>query len=88
MDEDELCDIDEPNTKQLRQKDLQVIYTGTQIEAGEKFAQLYNSILICFAYSSAMPILYPISCMAMAFAFWFNKIMLMRYYQKTNEFNE
>ena len=35
-----------------------------------------------------MPILYPISCAAMAFAFWFNKIMLMRYYQQTYEFNE
>ena len=29
---------DYPNTRQLRQKDLQALYTGPQIESGEKFA--------------------------------------------------
>ena len=39
-------------------------------------------------YSSGLPILYPISFVFFVTAYWFNKIMLMRYYQKTYVFNE
>jgi len=78
----------EPNSKQMRQSDLQDIYTGPQIEAGEKFAQTFNVITICLMYSVGLPILYFIATISFIVAYWFNKAMLMRYYQKTYEFNE
>ena len=39
-DDEEDAEIEEfnPNTKKIRQTDLQNLYTGPQIEAGEKFA--------------------------------------------------
>lgn len=76
------------NSKQIRQKDLEKLYTGPQIEAGEKFAQMFNSISICLMYSTGLPMLYCISFLFFFFAYWFDKIMLLRYYQTTFEFNE
>ena len=81
-------DSDHPNTRQLRQKDLQALYTGPQIESGEKFAQTFNIISITLMYSSGLPALYAIAFVSFAFAYWFDKVMLMRYYQRTTEFNE
>ena len=39
-------------------------------------------------YSSGIPLLYFIATLSLFWSFWFNKIMLMRWYQKTMEFNE
>jgi len=49
---------------------------------------MFVSICICLMYSLGLPILYPICFIAMAASYWFNKIMLMRFYQRTYEFNE
>ena len=82
-------DSDEiPNTKFLRKSDLHKLYTGPQIESGEKFAQMFVSICVSFMYSLGLPILYPIVALAMIVSYWFNKVMLMRFYQRTYEFNE
>jgi len=77
-----------PNTKKIRQADLEKLYTGPQIEAGEKFAQMFTSMSITLMYSCGLPVLYMISFVFFVVAYWFNKIMLMRYYQKTYEFND
>jgi hypothetical protein len=58
------------------------------MEAGEKFAQTFNAISIYLMYSIGLPILYSLAILFFVVAYWFNKIMLMRYYQKTFEFNE
>ena len=58
------------------------------MEAGEKFAQMFNAIFICMMYSAGLPLVYPICCLSFVVSYWFNKTMLMRYYQKTIEFNE
>jgi ABC-type uncharacterized transport system permease subunit len=49
---------------------------------------MFVSICICMMYSLGLPILYPICFVAMAASYWFNKITLMRFYQRTYEFNE
>ena len=35
-----------------------------------------------------MPLLYPIGTLFFFLTYWFDKVSLMRYYQKTKEFNE
>lgn len=77
-----------PRTKQLRQKDLNNLYTGGQIEAGEKFALTYTAITIFLGYSLGLPVLFPLAVVFFFMQYWFNKILLMRYYEKTYEFNE
>lgn len=39
-------------------------------------------------YSVGLPLLYPITFIYFVIDYWANKILLMRYYQKTNQFNE
>lgn len=77
-----------PNTRQLRQKDLEEIYTGPQINSGEKFAQTFTAITITMMYSSGIPLLYLIATISLFWSFWFNKVMLVRWYSRTYEFNE
>lgn len=68
--------------------DLQEIYTGSQIRIGYKFAQTFTFIFVCLAYSSGLPIMYPIGTVYFVMTYWFDKVCLMRYYQKTKVFNE
>jgi len=77
-----------PNSKKLRQVDLERLYTGPQIQAGEKFAQMLNALTICLTYSAGIPLMYFIMVIFFVVAYWFNKMMLMRYYQITFEFSE
>ena len=75
------------NTKSSNQSDLNSLYTGSQIKGGEKFGQMVISINICLMYSSGLPLLYPITMIYFAFSYWYNKILLLRYYERTVEFD-
>ena len=77
-----------PRTKKLRQKDLNALYTGAQIEAGEKFALTFTALTIFIGYSLGLPVLFPLAVVFFFCQYWFSKILLMRYYEKTYEFNE
>lgn len=45
-------------------------------------------INVCFCYSTGLPFLYPIMTLYFFTSYYFNKVMLLRFYQKTFEFNE
>ena len=45
-------------------------------------------IAVCFSFSSGLPFLYVIVCVYFITSYYFNKWMLLRFYQKTFEFNE
>lgn len=39
-------------------------------------------------YSTGLPILYPITMIYFAFSYFYNKILLLRYYERTVEFDQ
>ena len=39
-------------------------------------------------YSTGMPILYPFGCIFYAVLYWVYKFLLLKYYERTNRFNE
>jgi len=43
---------------------------------------------VCLTYSAGLPIMYIIGTFYFFITYWFDKISLMRYYQKTKVFNE
>ena len=49
---------------------------------------MYTALSISLTYSLGLPILYPLCALYFVISYWFNKIMLMRYYQKTFEFHD
>lgn len=78
----------EPRTKKFKQKELNELYSGTEIEIGFKLAYVYTFIFVCLMYSYGIPILYLITFVYFAITYWFEKLWLLRFYKKTREFDE
>ena len=49
---------------------------------------MFTFIFVCLAYSAGMPFMYPIGTVYFFVTYWFDKVCLMRFYQKTMVFNE
>jgi len=45
-------------------------------------------VVICIFYSSTMPLLYPVCLMYIVFMYWYCKFMLLKYCQRSQQFNE
>ena len=80
--------LDTPNTRQIRQQDLNKIYTGPQIRIGIRSAYTFVFIFVILMYSSTIPLLYPIGMMFFFITYWLEKFFFFHYYQKSTEFDE
>ena len=78
---------DIPRTKKLRQKDLEKLYTGLNMEIGQKFAYVYVFIFVCLMYSYGLPVFYPIGAAFFMISYMFEKVFVLRYYVKTRDFD-
>ena len=76
------------NTKQVMQEDLNALYTGDQISSHYVYAQNFTYLWCVLMYSTGMPILYPFGCVFYAVLYWVYKFLLLKYYERTNRFNE
>ena len=52
------------------------------------YAQFFTTIWCVLAYSSGMPILYPVACVNFTIIYWVYKILMVKYYRKTVSFNQ
>jgi hypothetical protein len=64
----------------IKQKDVNAIYTGEQINIGDKLASIYCALFICLTFSAGIPILYPIGFVFFFVTYWFDKISISRFY--------
>ena len=78
----------ELRTKQVLQQDLENLYTGEEINASYVYAQFFTTIWCILAYSSGMPILYPVASVNFFIIYWVYKLLLIKYYRKTVSFNQ
>lgn len=76
------------NTKLLIQSDLNVLYTGDQIQSHYVYAQNFTYMCVVLMYSSGMPILYPFAAVFYCVLYWVYKGLLLKYYGKTTKFNK
>lgn len=81
-------DDKEINTQLYRQKDVHDLYTGPQLNSGEKFAQIFNVSTILMMFGMGLPFMYVVGIFSYLFSYWLNKALLIRFYQKTYQFNE
>ena len=79
---------DIPNSEQARQKDLEMLYTGDQIDIGDRLAYIFTVLFICIYFSAGLPLMYPIGTICFFVTYWFDKISLTRFFQKSKIFNE
>ena len=76
------------NTKLLIQSDLNLLYTGDQIQSHYVYAQNFTYMCVVLMYSSGMPILYPFAAVFYCVLYWVYKGLLLKYYGKTTKFNQ
>ena len=79
---------DEVNTKLLLQSELQELYTNPQIASFYVYAQLFTTLWSCLCFSAGLPILYPVACLSFLILYWVYKVLLVKYYAKTTQFDE
>lgn len=77
-------DDDEPNSKMLEQDDLEGMYTGLVFKGEKAYSRMMSIVMVCLSYSSGMPIIYFVGFMYFLLTFLVNKVMLFKFYQKTN----
>lgn len=75
-------------TSKIIQQDIENLYTGEEINASYVYAQFFTTIWCVLAYSSGMPILYPVACINFFIIYWVYKLLLIKYYRKTVSFNQ
>lgn len=75
-------------TKKVMQEDLNAIYTGAQISSHYVYAQNFTYLWVVLMYSTGMPLLYPFACIFYFVLYWVYKFLLLKYYERTNRFNE
>lgn len=79
---------DEVNTELIIQSELEQLYTGPQIASHYVYAQLFTNLWACLMYSSGLPMMYPIAMLFNIILYWVYKCLLLKFYQKTTNFNE
>lgn len=52
------------------------------------YAQHFTTLWVVLAYSSGMPVLYPIACLNYFIIYWVYKTLLIKHYKKTTAFNQ
>jgi len=79
---------DSVKTKQVIQEDVELLYTGDELASHYLYAQVFTSLWVTMMYSGGAPILYPIAFLNFLVVYWVYKTLLIRFYQKTNAFNQ
>ena len=77
-------DDDEPNTKILTQQDLTLLYEGEDFECEKTLSRMMSTVFVVLCYSSGMPVLYLIGCIFFSITFLVNKVLLIKYYKRTD----
>lgn len=66
---------DKRNTRKLVQEDYEKVYLGEEFLLEFRYAQLVNSIYICFMLSSGIPLLYFITFLTFLVTYWIDKYL-------------
>ena len=76
-------DDDEPNTRQKIQSDLETLYTGKEFQGEKAFSRMMSTLFVVMLYSSGMPILYPVGFVFYLATYFANKLLIIKFYQKS-----
>jgi hypothetical protein len=77
---------DEPNTKKVEQKQLEILYAGGTFEHEQNLSRMMSIFLVIMFFSSGMPVMYIFAFCFFFFTYFVNKILLIQYYKKNKDF--
>ncbi len=67
---DRSCGCDVHRTKCITQRQLNRLYMGPKMFLDERYAQAFNVIFVCLAFSSGMPLLLPVAALSFVVTYW------------------
>lgn len=76
------------HTGQLIQPDLNTLWTGEEIYAHYIYASIYSYVWVVLMYSTGLPVLYICGFLFFVVFYWAYKWLLLKYYKRTEKFNE
>lgn len=85
---DRSCTFNRMYTKKVAQKEYENLYIGPQFILQVRLAQMLTIVFVCMIFGSGIPMLYVITWLSFIITYWTDKILILRYYRKTDEFDE
>jgi hypothetical protein len=86
-------DPNDPNTidvhtGKLIQDDLNALWTGEEIYSHYVYASVYSYLWVVLMYSTGLPVLYVCAFFFFMIFYWAYKWLLLKYYKRTEKFNQ
>eukprot|EP00347_Sterkiella_histriomuscorum_P007541 403348527 len=81
------CTLDRRKTKQIIQSDYEDLNTGGIFLLEYRYSQILSTLFIIMMYSSGIPVLYLIAFASFFVQYWFDKMFLLKCYQKPPQLN-
>jgi hypothetical protein len=75
-------------SRQVIQEDLETLYTGTHIDSSFVNAQSLAYFWSVLTFSTGLPMLYILGALFYFLLYWVYKLMLLKHFMKTTQFNE
>ena len=75
------CGCDVHQTKCITQRQLNRLYMGPKMFLDERYAQAFNVIFVCLAFSSGMPLLLPIAMLSFIVTYWVDTFLFAYVYR-------
>jgi hypothetical protein len=63
------------------QRDLNQKLLGPYNDVSMRYAQLYNTLFVCFSFSTGIPVMLPIMALSMVLFYWVDKAAFMWFYR-------
>jgi len=77
---DRSCSCDPKLTHTLSQSELNQLWMGPQMLLDERFAQMFNILFVCMAFSVGVPLLLPICFCSFFLCYWVDKFLFVYVY--------
>lgn len=76
------------NTQKVLHEDVKNLYTGQHMWQSYVYAWMFTTMWVTWMYSAGCPVLYIIAIVNFIVCYWVYKLLLVKHYQKSTEFDE
>ena len=76
------CFVRSPSLRAPTQRDLNRLVLGPNNDPSIRYAQIFNTLFVCFVFSTGLPLMLPIAAASFILFFWVDKLAFMWYYRR------
>ena len=71
-----------PSLRAPTQRDLNRLVLGPNNDPSIRYAQIFNTLFVCFVFSTGLPLMLPIAAASFILFYWVDKLAFMYYYRR------